>query len=165
MPRTTNERTLMKTTTEFQDRFEFPEPPDRVLPASREQAVVFDRRAPAANDADGASSDAAIEAIVRTKPGAHELHRAALAWRSYTLGEILAAMATATADLVREMRARSARRREARTVRAALAELDDRALRDLGLDRSEIGSVAAEVTGAAERTRRLAVLTWSGFPQ
>lgn len=163
MPRTTIERTLMKTTTEFQDRFEFSEPPDRGQPASRGQAVLFDRRAPAANDADGASSDAAIEAIVRTKPGAHELHRAASAWQSYTLGEILAAMAMATADLVREMRARHARRRQARAVRTALAELDDRALRDLGLDRSEIGSVAAEVTGAAERTRRLAVLTWSGL--
>src|SRR5512143_3315890 len=158
MPRTTIERTLMKTTTEFQDRFEFPEPPDRALPAGREQAVVFDRRAPAANDADGGSADAAIVAIVRTKPGAHELHRAALAWRSYTLGEILAAMAMATADLVREMRARRARRRQARAVRTALAELDD-----LALDRSEIGSVAAEVTGAAERTRRLAVLTCGGL--
>ena len=36
---------------------------------------------------------------------------------------------------------------------AALAQVDDRTLRDLGLDRSEIGSIAAEVEGRAERTR------------
>jgi len=155
----------MKTTTGFQYPFEFPEPPERALPASREQAVVFDPRGPAANDAGSAGSDAAIEAIVRTKPGARELHDAGRARRSYALGEILAAMATAVADLARDMYARNVRRRQARAVRAAFGELDAHTLRDLGLDRSEIGSLAAEVTGGAERTRRLAVLTWSGYVQ
>jgi uncharacterized protein YjiS (DUF1127 family) len=74
-------------------------------------------------------------------------------------------MAMALVDLVREMYDRSARRRQARAVRAAFGELDAHTLRDLGLDRSEIGSLAAEVTGEAERTRRLTVLTWSGFVQ
>ncbi len=155
----------MKTTTEIQDRFAFHEPPERTLPATREHAVVFDRRGPAANDAGNASPDAAIEAIVRTKPGARELHEAARAWRSYALGEILAAMASAVVDLGRDLHARGARRRQARAVRAAFGELDAHTLRDLGLDRSEIGSLAAEVTGDAERTRRLAVLTWSGYSQ
>ena len=43
-----------------------------------------------------------------------------------------------------------------------LAE-DHRMLKDLGLDRSEIGSVAAEMTGDAERTRMLSALTRNGF--
>jgi uncharacterized protein YjiS (DUF1127 family) len=35
----------------------------------------------------------------------------------------------------------------------ALRRLDARLLRDLGLDRSEAGSVACELSGSAERTR------------
>jgi len=38
--------------------------------------------------------------------------------------------------------------------RTALAQLDSRTLRDIGLYRCEIGSVAAEVHGACPRTRR-----------
>ena len=48
---------------------------------------------------------------------------------------------------------RHRRRRHARAIFRALHELDDRTLRDLGFHRSEIWSVAAEATGAAEWTR------------
>ena len=44
------------------------------------------------------------------------------------------------------------RRRQAETVRA-LGFLDTRGLRDLGLDRSEIGSISAEASGLADPTR------------
>jgi uncharacterized protein YjiS (DUF1127 family) len=44
-------------------------------------------------------------------------------------------------------------RQQARSARDALRGLDDRALRDLGIDRSEISSLAAEFAGEAERTR------------
>jgi uncharacterized protein YjiS (DUF1127 family) len=45
------------------------------------------------------------------------------------------------------------RHRAARATEVALHELDDRALRDLGLDPSEIRSVASEVAGLADPTR------------
>ena len=45
------------------------------------------------------------------------------------------------------------RQRLAGEVYAALRELDTRTLRDIGLDRSEIASVAREVAGLAERQR------------
>lgn len=44
-------------------------------------------------------------------------------------------------------------RRRVRAAYLALREVDDRGLRDLGLHRSEILSVAAEIAGAAELTR------------
>ena len=43
--------------------------------------------------------------------------------------------------------------RRTRRLTGELYALDDRSLRDLGLDRSEIGSVVAEVTHRAHRTR------------
>jgi len=43
--------------------------------------------------------------------------------------------------------------------REALRVLDDRAMRDLGIRRSEIDSLAAEAAAAAERTRRRLRLT------
>ena len=45
------------------------------------------------------------------------------------------------------------RRRLARQTLIALHKLDARTLRDLGFDRSELVSVAAEVSGDAEGTR------------
>lgn len=49
------------------------------------------------------------------------------------------------------------RRRRQVATQSALARLDDRILKDLGMDRSEIGSVAAERYGdcAATRVRTL----------
>ena len=46
------------------------------------------------------------------------------------------------------------RRHAIRATRRALLELDERALRDLGLSRPEIGSIACELTGDAEPTRQ-----------
>jgi uncharacterized protein YjiS (DUF1127 family) len=46
-----------------------------------------------------------------------------------------------------------AHRETARTI-SVLQALDARTLRDIGADRSEAGSIAAELCGAAERTRR-----------
>ena len=54
------------------------------------------------------------------------------------------------AQLVKE---RHQQWREARATYQSLRHLDDRTLRDLGFDRLEISSVAAEVSGQAERTR------------
>jgi uncharacterized protein YjiS (DUF1127 family) len=49
------------------------------------------------------------------------------------------------------------RRSHARAVYATLSQLDTRTLRDLGLDRSELTSVAAELTGSAALTRTRAI--------
>ena len=56
----------------------------------------------------------------------------------------------------RYMKMRHEQWREARATYESLRHLDDRALRDLGIDRLEISSVAAEASGDAERTRSLA---------
>ena len=49
--------------------------------------------------------------------------------------------------------------RQAMQIYGALRQLDTRTLHDIGLDRSEIGSVAREVAGLAERQRLTALRT------
>jgi uncharacterized protein YjiS (DUF1127 family) len=51
------------------------------------------------------------------------------------------------------------RHRRAGDVYAALRELDTRTLRDIGLDRSEIASVAREIAGLADRQRIATLLS------
>jgi uncharacterized protein YjiS (DUF1127 family) len=73
--------------------------------------------------------------------------------RSFTLGAIVLAMLEALAASARRAYARYRKWRRATVVYDALSRLDDRTLRDLGFDRSEIRSVAAEFTREAESTR------------
>lgn len=62
----------------------------------------------------------------------------------------LRGMARQAARLQRWLRQARQRARD----REALAQLDDFALRDLGLTRGELGSVCAEAEGQAMRSRR-----------
>jgi len=55
--------------------------------------------------------------------------------------------------VLRALRTRHQRRVAARELRAALRDLDDRTLRDLGFHRDEIASVVAELGGDAVPTR------------
>ena len=86
-------------------------------------------------------------------PSAYELQRTARIERAFTLAEIIAEMVWEVGAFARRAYARYRQRREASTFYDALRQLDDRMLRDLGIDRSEIGSVVAEATGVAEHTR------------
>jgi uncharacterized protein YjiS (DUF1127 family) len=72
---------------------------------------------------------------------------------SYTLREIIVAVIQAAGAIARRAYAHHRQRRQARAIYDALRELDDRTLHDLGFDRSEITSIAAEVTGEAEHAR------------
>jgi uncharacterized protein YjiS (DUF1127 family) len=63
----------------------------------------------------------------------------------------------AVGAIARRAYARQRQRRQAAAIHDALHRLDDRALRDLGFDRSETRSVATEVTGEAEHTRVRAI--------
>jgi len=59
----------------------------------------------------------------------------------------------AIADLLRRGHVAWRRQSEARRSYLALRDLDERSLRDLGLDRSELGSLVAEIDGRAGPTR------------
>ena len=77
----------------------------------------------------------------------------------FSLLEIARAVAGVAAEAIAGWR----RYRRARSVREALAGLDDRMLRDLGFHRDEIGSVAAEYSGATERTRLQVLRSTTGL--
>jgi uncharacterized protein YjiS (DUF1127 family) len=97
--------------------------------------------------------DGAIIDAPSAPPTSYELYHDARAHRSFTLGEIIIALMQALAAFARQSLARHRQRRRARSTYDALRQLDDRTLRDLGFDRSEIRSVAAEIAREVERTR------------
>ena len=69
------------------------------------------------------------------------------------LASIFEATLRTAGAVARRGYARWARRRHARATYLALSEIDERTLRDLGLHRSELMSVATEISGGAESTR------------
>lgn len=146
--------------------------------AERDRAVVVLRRSLNANSPiDNPASDAEdIESraqyaraanglgdldttpAIAARPASYELHQAMRTRRSFTLGEAIVAAIRAAGVIARRAYARYRQRRQAGAFYDALRQLDDHTLRDLGFDRSEIRSVVAEVTGAAEHTRLRVVL-------
>ena len=83
---------------------------------------------------------------------------------TFTLSKLIIAAIQPVAAIVRRAHARHRQRQAAKAIYDTLWDLDDRTLRDLGLDRSEITSVAAEVTGGAEPTRVRALLMSHTLP-
>lgn len=82
-----------------------------------------------------------------------QLYQLARAHRSYRLAEIFAVTVQAATDAVRRMLASWKRQRQARATYLALRTLNERTLRDLGFDRSELLSVATEAAGSGDFTR------------
>jgi uncharacterized protein YjiS (DUF1127 family) len=114
---------------------------------------------PPARDALAADGrgDIATDTGSSARPTSYDLHRTARAYRSFILGAFIVAAIHAVGAIARRAYARQRQRRQATAIHDALHRLDDRALRDIGLDRSEIRSVAMEVTGEAEHTRVRAI--------
>jgi len=95
----------------------------------------------------------AVETIPSDWSSAYALYMAARANRAFVLGEFAAIAVEAVADVARALVQRYREMRRAAVVREALHQLDDRTLHDLGIDRSEIASIAAQSAGAAEESR------------
>lgn len=115
-------------------------------PPSLAHAIdAWARHASAANGCGGAG--------VVERPSSHALHEAARVHRPASLGGAIGSVTRRIAAYVSHARSRWQQRERAQEIRTLLRDLDDRTLRDLGFHRSEIESVAAEATGAAEATR------------
>ncbi len=97
-------------------------------------------------------------AEMRAAPDATQLALLARAHRSASLAEIVVALVSALAATVRDWRKSWQRARDERDTHRALSALDARTLRDLGIDASEVRSVAAELAGGAESTRAYALM-------
>lgn len=89
--------------------------------------------------------------------------RSPLASAAILLGIYLTMVRAVVASLCR-VAVRIRRRWQARVFRTELRHLDDRMLHDLGIDRSEIDSVAGEIAGLTEATRLRALLSTQLFP-
>jgi uncharacterized protein YjiS (DUF1127 family) len=103
-------------------------------------------------------------AITDMQSTSHQQYQAARTHRSFILRRIIIAAIDAVAAFARRAHARRQQKQQAGAIYDALRELDDRTLHDLGFDRSEITSVAAEVTGRAEPARVRALLMSHTLP-
>lgn len=116
---------------------------------SRNEIEAWAQRARAANG----SGNAAAADFATAWPSSYELYQAARANRAFVLGEMVASALKSVRAIVRLAYRRYQHYRQKSAVYDTLSQLDDRTLRDLGFDRSEIRSVAAEWAGEAEATR------------
>jgi uncharacterized protein YjiS (DUF1127 family) len=94
----------------------------------------------------------------RAAPDATQLALLARAHRSASLAEIVTALMSALAAAARDGLKAWLRARDERATYRALSALDARTLRDLGLDASEVRSLAGELAGAIEPTRVYALM-------
>lgn len=100
----------------------------------------------------------------RPRPTGGQLDHEAHAHRLLRLLQSVEATLRAVGAAARRMHAKWKQRQQARATYVALGGLDARTLRDLGFDRSEIRSVAAEVAGETDSTRARLVLGWRELP-
>jgi uncharacterized protein YjiS (DUF1127 family) len=118
--------------------------------ASANELDAWARHARAANG----FGDAAIgRTDSDARPSSASLYAGARIHRAAAIADGFASAWSATLGTVRSTFAAWRRQRLARATYRALLDLDRRTLRDLGLDRSEIGSIAAELSGAVGATR------------
>ena len=90
---------------------------------------------------------------------------AARAERARALGDALTEACRSIGRSAQRAYATWQRWRAARDVYVSLSDLDDRTLHDLGIDRSELTSVAREATGQTEHTRAHALASSLGMPR
>lgn len=117
-------------------------------------------RQSAAVAAEAQEFESANEAVYATHrpgrpigPDSFQLLAAARAARARRVGELAAAAGHFLAGHLRRLLANYRQSRQTHATYRALSRLDARALRDIGFDRSEIRSVAAEAGGLAAVTR------------
>jgi uncharacterized protein YjiS (DUF1127 family) len=91
----------------------------------------------------------------RVRPLSYELYQEAQHRRAAFLGDLIAGATRGIGAAVLRAWARYRQSRHARATYDALHQLDDRSLHDLGFAREEIRSVAAEMAGQAQYSRRL----------
>jgi uncharacterized protein YjiS (DUF1127 family) len=108
--------------------------------------------------ASGFGETVAQQPQARVIPDAAGLSLRARAYRYAGLGEIVHAIVDATHGLGRRWVSAWKRQRAQNDTMHALRALDARTLRDIGLDPSEVRSVAMELTGATDATRAHALM-------
>jgi hypothetical protein len=116
----------------------------------------------AATAADSSASNESVFSSAptdtRVAPDATQLALLARTQRSASLAEIVSALVSALAATARDWRRSWLRAQNERATYRALSALDARTLRDLGLDVSEVRSIAGELSGASEPTRAYALM-------
>ena len=130
--------------------------PDTRFSTGSEPSAVAGHTAPLYFLRPGAAGNDAV--CDEPKLGSYEIHTAARKLRARAITRMLVSAIDAVVAGVRRFRDGYVRRRQARIAYDALRSLDDHTLRDLGFDRSELTSVAAEVTGDAVHTRIRALM-------
>jgi uncharacterized protein YjiS (DUF1127 family) len=109
--------------------------------------------------------DVTLYAAFAPYAGNRDAHLEVRARRSRAIGDAVADGLRAFGRLLRDAYAAWQAWRAAREVYESLSELDDRMLHDLGIDRSELSSVAREATGQVEYTRAHVLVSSLGLPK